>query len=829
MGPLKNISVFACVFTFTLWNNIQPTVENEFIANYSSSLLTNVPKNIPVHTRVLDLSHNRISGLSISEFISLADLQVLNLSYNLITELDFSVFIFNQDLEYLDLSHNNIFKVYCQILAYLRHLDLSFNKFTALPICQEFGNMFHLEYLGLSATMMRRSDFRYIVHLQLHTVFLTLEDFSLYEPQSLTALNTRSLHIVFAANQNFSFSLLYDGMSTSENLRIVNIRYTLSHKDFPSPSLMLLKKIKTTALMLDTVDLQWSIILQIFLLIWYSPVEHLTVRNLTFRGPLGELTKYEFLPLLSPLEEIISLGGSMKVLTLEHVRSKVYYFNQAILYRQFSEMNIASLTIYDAYMPHMLCPNRTSSFQYLNFSHNALTDELFQNCGTLTDLKLLTLRRNKFESLSKVSFMTSRMKSLKYLDMSSNLLSHDAAGVQCQWAESLSELDLSSNQLMDSVFECLPVNIEKLTLQNNQITSVPRGMAELKSLQELNLASNRLADLPGCSDFTSLEFLNVEMNSILTPSADFFQSCPKVRELQAGHNPFKCSCELQDFIRLERQSGGKLFGWPAAYVCEYPEDLRGTQLKDFHLTELACNMTLLLVTALLLTLVLVAVVAFLCIYVDILWYMRMTWQWTQTKRRAWQNHPKEQGTDLQFHAFISYSERDSLWVKNELIPNLEKGEGCIQLCQHERNFIPGKSIVENIINCIEKSYKSIFVLSPNFVQSEWCHYELYFAHHKLFSENSNSLILILLEPIPPYIIPARYHKLKALMAKRTYLEWPKERSKHALFWANLRAAISIHLPISFEENEEQSDVTSTSSISAEGLHAGEKGVILTGK
>ncbi|XP_010177221.1 PREDICTED: toll-like receptor 10, partial [Mesitornis unicolor] len=399
MRPFASINVFACVFTFILWDNIQPTEENEFIANYSSSLLSNVPENIPVHTHVLDLSHNRISGLSISEFISLSDLQVLNLSHNLITELDFSIFIFNEDLEYLDLSHNNVLKVYCQTLAYLRHLDLSFNKFPSLPICQEFGNMFNLEYLGLSAMMIRRSDFRYITHLQLHTVFLTLEEFSGYEPQSLTALNTRSLHIVFAVNQSFNFHLLYDGMSTSENLKIVNLRYTSKYKDFLSPSLTLLKEIKTTALMLDIVDLQWAIILQFFLLIWYSPVEHLTVRNLTFRGPLGELAEYEFLSLLSSLEQLISLSGSMKTLTLEHVRNKLYYFNQEILYRQFSEMNIASLTIYDAYMPHMLCPSRTSLFQYLNFSHNALTDELFQNCGTLTDLKLLVLQRNKLESL----------------------------------------------------------------------------------------------------------------------------------------------------------------------------------------------------------------------------------------------------------------------------------------------------------------------------------------------------------------------------------------------------------------------------------------------
>ncbi|NXX41657.1 TLR6 protein, partial [Tricholaema leucomelas] len=812
MRPHTNIYPLAYVFTFTLWENVQSTVENELIANYSSSLLTNVPKNIPAHTHVLDLSHNRILGLSVSEFISLPRLQVLNLSYNRITEIDFNVFIFNDDLEYLDLSHNNILKIFCQTLTYLKHLDLSFNSFTSMPVCQEFGDMFHLEYLGLSATMIRRSDFRCLTHLQLQTVYLTLEDFSLYEPQSLTLLNTRSLHVVYAANQNFNFSLLYDGMSSSENLKIVNLIYTLSYKDFPAPSSALLKKIKARALVLDTVDLQWPIILQIFLLVWYSPVEYLTVRDLTFRGPLAELPEHDFLPLLSSLKQLVSVGSSMKSMTLEHVHNKLYYFNQGILYREFSEMDIASLTIYDAYMPHMLCPNRTSSFQYLNFSHNALTDALFQNCGTLTNLKALILKRNKFVSLPKVSFMTSRMESLMYLDMSNNLLSHDGVAVRCQWAESLAELDLSSNQLTDAVFECLPVNIAKLYLQSNQITSVPKEMSELQALKELNLASNRLADLPGCGGFPSLELLNVELNSIVTPSADFFQSCPRVRELQAGHNPFKCSCELQDFVRLERRSGGKLAGWPAAYACEYPEGLRGTQLKDFHLTELACNTTLLLVTALLLTLALVAVVAFLCIYLDVPWYVRMTWQWTQTKRRARHDRPQELEAALQFHAFVSYSERDSLWVKNELIPNLERGEGCIRLCQHERNFIPGKTIVENIVNCIEKSYKSIFVLSPNFVQSEWCHYELYFAHHKLFSENSNSLILILLEPIAPYMIPARYHKLKALMAKRTYLEWPKERGKHALFWANLRAAISINLPMSFEANEEQSDVSSASTI-----------------
>lgn len=232
-------------------------------------------------------------------------------------------------------------------------------------------------------------------------------------------------------------------------------------------------------------------------------------------------------------------------------------------------------------------------------------------------------------------------------------------------------------------------------------------------------------------------------------------------------------------------------GWPDSYKCDYPENYKGTLLKDFHVSQLTCNTALLIVTIGVTGLVLAITVTVLCIYFDLPWYLRMVCQWTQTRRRA-RNIPLEElQRTLQFHAFISYSEHDSAWVKGELIPNLEKEN--IRICLHERNFVPGKSIVENIINCIEKSYKSIFILSPNFVQSEWCHYELYFAHHNLFHEGSSNLILILLETIPQYSIPGSYHKLKTLMAQRTYLEWPKEKSKHGLFWANLRASINIKL------------------------------------
>jgi hypothetical protein len=66
------------------------------------------------------------------------------------------------------------------------------------------------------------------------------------------------------------------------------------------------------------------------------------------------------------------------------------------------------------------------------------------------------------------------------------------------------------------------------------------------------------------------------------------------------------------------------------------------------------------------------------------------------------------------------------------------------------------------------------------------------------------LILILLEPIPQNSIPSKYHKLKALMTQRTYLEWPTEKNKRGLFWANIRAAFNMKLILDVENNDMKS-------------------------
>ncbi|XP_060633808.2 toll-like receptor 1 [Anolis sagrei] len=773
------------ILIITICTNIQPSVENSLTTNYSNRFLATVPKNVPTLTTVLDLSHNSISEIQMSDFRSLSKLRTLILSHNLIRQLGFSIFQYNEDLEHLDLSHNILQTVSCYVIISLRYLDLSYNNYSIIPPCSEFGTMLNLKHLGFSVKKIQKSSFRSLAHLQLNSLFLDLEGLSQYDVGVLPIFNTKKLHIISPSNSDFH--VLSDlRINATESLYLSNIR----EKQINDLNTLLVnfKNATLLNLTLNNIQCEWTDLIYILQTVWESSIEHFVFSN---GGQLEVPNAVRF----------NHTNTSIKSLTIKQTIFTTIHSEPTSMYRLFADMNITVLTISDAGLIHMLCPFRYSHLKHLGFSNNSLTDTVFENCNNLALLESFILQRNKFKNLFRVSLMTSTMKSLKYLDMSKNLLQCKYNRNKCHWGENLVILNLASNMLSESVFRCLPPNIQILDLQSNNILNIPKDTMKLRSLEEINLASNKLADLPGCLPFESLRVLNVEMNSIVSPSSEFYHSCQSTKELRAGQNPFRCSCELREFINLEGQGLMKLVGWPGSYMCWYPEHLREIKLEDFHVSEILCNTTLLITVIAIATIVGAAIMFFLCFYFHIPWYLKMIWQWTRVKHRNWKNQPEVPPKGLQFHAFVSYSEHDSDWVKTVLIPNLEKEDGSIRICQHERNFVAGKSIVENIIDCIEKSYKSIFVLSPNFVQSEWCHYELYFAHHKLFSEDVYGLILVLLEPIPSYIIPARYHKLKALMAKRTYLEWPKEKSKHGLFWANLRAAIQIKLPNNEEMKE----------------------------
>lgn len=90
---------------------------------------------------------------------------------------------------------------------------------------------------------------------------------------------------------------------------------------------------------------------------------------------------------------------------------------------------------------------------------------------------------------------------------------------------------------------------------------------------------------------------------------------------------------------------------------------------------------------------------------------------------------KSNGDNFIYDVFVSYSDKDRQWVLDEFIPNIEKRTQ-INICLHERDFQVGMSILENIIQCMDKSRCLLLVVSESFLKSNWCAFEMHLAQHR---------------------------------------------------------------------------------------------------
>ncbi len=78
-------------------------------------------------------------------------------------------------------------------------------------------------------------------------------------------------------------------------------------------------------------------------------------------------------------------------------------------------------------------------------------------------------------------------------------------------------------------------------------------------------------------------------------------------------------------------------------------------------------------------------------------------------------------TEFKYDVFISYSHKDEEWVRNVLLPTLEK-QG-LKVCIDYRDFIAGKPAIINMADASETSRHTLLVLTPRWVESEWTLYE----------------------------------------------------------------------------------------------------------
>ncbi len=75
----------------------------------------------------------------------------------------------------------------------------------------------------------------------------------------------------------------------------------------------------------------------------------------------------------------------------------------------------------------------------------------------------------------------------------------------------------------------------------------------------------------------------------------------------------------------------------------------------------------------------------------------------------------------QYDLFISYSHKDKQFVQNWLLPRLE-AEG-FTVCIDYRDFEVGAPILENMERAVDRSLRTIAVLTPDWIRSQWTEFE----------------------------------------------------------------------------------------------------------
>uniref|UniRef100_A0A8C9ZEK9 TIR domain-containing protein n=1 Tax=Sander lucioperca TaxID=283035 RepID=A0A8C9ZEK9_SANLU len=750
--------------------------------------LTTVPLNLPNDTEYLDISHNSIQRLSGAPFSGLSWLCYLKMTHCGLQDISPSVFTHTPALKVLNISYNDLALIPDISLKQLKILDLANNLYSSYSIPASFQKLTNLDVLSLGSTVassVNFNDFDPLANVSLHHLILGAGiGWQKYDSGALAKLKSLQTFSLFASF--CGVSKMFDNVLVDLNVtRATSLRFITLFPDKCSVTGKMFNNLRTMPFVRNlTIENTWinSSFMEGFLKnVWLSHLYDLSFVNFTYNEDTPDGFQFRTINHTVNLCSITFNG-------VHHYQYKYPIINISLeaisnlTYLKFSRsgMNIIPCKLFSV-LP---------SLETLDLSDNLLTNAGFWwfKCpytSVFPKLRRLSLSKNRFSSLSFISEQTQQMKTLESLDLSFNSIYLDRA---CSWPAQLTELRLGNNNLGNSVFKYLSSHFESIDLSKTGITAVTqKDLSRFPKLTHLQLSFNSIQVLPADLSAPALLSLYVDQNAITSVSKEVLAGLPRLQTLKAGNNPFVCSCDSHWFVTTLNKS--LLPDWPLDYTCSTPPSFEGLSLSEYKTSELSCEMWLQAAVAVPVIIIISAAMGLLFYKCDGVWYTKMLWVWIRVKRRGRKRSHLLKNLSFSYHAFISYSHQDSDWVGSQLVPSLEGAR--FSLCVHERDFVPGEWIIDNIINCVESSYKTLFVLSKHFVQSEWCNYELFFAQHRAMSVQQDSLVFILLEPIPTDSLPKKFLRLRSLLRQQTYLEWPKDERKQQVFWASLKSMLQM--------------------------------------
>ena len=755
--------------------------------------------------QTLDLSHNYLL-IPDSPFQGLLSLQTLHIPYSTVNVTPTMFDGINRTLQFLSIGfENNTVTTESPFvqLSFLNHLELHLNK----PKFNEklFYGLDDLKYLILVVQFPLMVDFGPLMTLtNLLLQYALLNPY--YSPdshvylQSLNSLNAplHALELVFPCYtlDSTTFEALPDWKESLKELTLHcndpfgfdpyygdlgNIQILIEGSPFtwfPKLYLLCIQRPATTSVLTS-----WTFPNNTFLCLTNLKELHLnylSINNNIVHDVLNTFVMYNYsLEVLDLAHNRILFGYTAsflkyvcKIPTLKTIDVSIDEY--AFVVRRYlmlfptckSKSNLVSLKLNNAEwsinvdLPNLISFHSSNSLIYMSIESDVLH---------VPQLQELHLSRVGFEYISNTSLLGFRrtfIKILKYivaprlkiLDLNSNQISvidtEDA-----QMLKNVSYLDLRNNLLTSASNLIHLHNVKVVLLGGNQITTVPRSILSNNPLQILDLHDN---------------VLTCECN------VEGFQKWVLTDEVTFLWNNF--SAYFPDANR---------------YKCVEPQSRKGLSITEI---DLDCEVPLLMYISVGVTsLVVTIIVAILVIRYR--WHIQYR-LFLLFNRRAYQNHLigdddadddfEDQDGVPRYDAYVIYHNQDEDWVDEQLVANIEEDDNePFRLCLKNRDIRAGRLIFNELSLHIRRSRKSLVILTPRFVEDNWCYFQLNMAHHRVLEENHNVLIFIILEEIPDRKLTLL---LRQLFCKSLCIKWPNDEYGQNLFWRRLREELKRPVP-----------------------------------
>ncbi|CAG2187014.1 TLR13 [Mytilus edulis] len=251
-------------------------------------------------------------------------------------------------------------------------------------------------------------------------------------------------------------------------------------------------------------------------------------------------------------------------------------------------------------------------------------------------------------------------------------------------------------------------------------------------LKTINLSDNILSDISfDISTLRSLEMLNLSHNNIQAFSKEWMNDISNIArgsglKIDLSKNDVQCGCNKLPFIQWMLENRHIFIGIET-YRCNW---MNNSVITIYPLRPIVLQLEKECASYTVLIACITSGIAFACVVLvgglgyRYRWRLRYIYHMTRSKYKRYR--PILDDGHYTFDAFISYSDEEQDFLFKDIIPNLEQKES-LKLCIHQRDFLPGEDITQNITNAIHKSRKTVCIITRSFLDSYYCMFEFNMA------------------------------------------------------------------------------------------------------